>query len=91
MWPADVGVVVWSLCCAVLWERSRHGVTSDKRKLSVCAGKRVLKRGQSRSDVGLRKTLCCEARPHLPDKKDKAGRKRVTCSTKAGLGVQAVT
>ena len=25
-----------SLCCAVLWERSRHGVTSDKRKLSVC-------------------------------------------------------
>ena len=36
MWPADMGVVVWSLCCAVLWERSRHGVTSDKRKLSVC-------------------------------------------------------
>ena len=36
MWPADVGVVVWSLCCAVLWERSRHGVTNDKRKLSVC-------------------------------------------------------
>ena len=74
MWPADVGVVVWSLCCAVLWERSQHSVTSDKRKLSVCAAKKGIKRGRSENDVGLQKTLCCEVQPHLPQEKDKAGR-----------------
>ena len=65
MWPADVGVVVWSLCCAVLWERSRHGVTSDKRKLGVCCSEKSIK---SRNDVGCEK-LYVVRRSHICPRK----------------------
>ena len=82
--PLRCGLQTWGLLCEVCVVlcsgRGRDTVSLVTRGNSVfVAANRVLKRGQSRNDVVFRKTLCCEARPHLPDKKDKAGRKRVTC------------
>lgn len=83
--PLRCGLQTWGLLCEVCVVlcsgRGRDTVSLVTRGNSVfVAANRVLKRGQSRNDVVFRKTLCCEARPHLPDKKDKAGRKRVTWS-----------
>ena len=82
--PLRCGLQTWGLLCGVCVVlcsgRGRDTVSLVTRGNSVfVAANRVLKRGRSENDVVLRKTLCCEARPHLPDKKDKAGRKRVTC------------
>ena len=84
--PLRCGLQTWGLLCEVCVVlcsgRGRDTVSLVTRANSrFVAAKRVLKRGQSRNDVVLRKTLCCEAQPHLPDKKDKAGRKRVTCNS----------
>jgi hypothetical protein len=81
--PLRCGLQTWGLLCEVCVVlcsgRGRDTVSLVTRGNSVfVAANRVLKRGQSRNDVVFRKTSCCEARPHLPDKKDKAGRKRVT-------------
>ena len=81
--PLRCGLQTWGLLCEVCVVlcsgRGRDTVSLVTRGNSVfVAANRVLKRGRSENDVVLRKTLCCEARPHLPDKKDKAGRKRVT-------------
>ena len=77
----DAILAKWCEVCVVLCSgRGRDTVSLVTRGNSVfVAAKRVLKRGQPGNDVVLRKTLCCEAQPHLPDKKGKAGRKRVTC------------
>ena len=82
--PLRCGLQTWGLLCEVCVVlcsgRGRDTVSLVTRGNSVfVAANRVLKRGQSRNDVVFRKTLCCEARPHLPDKKDKAGRERGTC------------
>ena len=81
--PLRCGLQTWGLLCEVCVVlcsgRGRDTVSLVTRGNSVfVAANRVLKRGRSENDVVFRKTLCCEARPHLPDKKDKAGRKRVT-------------
>ena len=86
--PLRCGLQTWGLLCEVCVVlcsgRGRDTVSLVTRGSAVfVAANRVLKRGRSENDVVLRKTLCCEARPHLPDKKDKAGRKRVTCIPKA--------
>ena len=83
--PLRCGLQTWGLLCEVCVVlcsgRGRDTVSLVTRGNSVfVAANRVLKRGRSENDVVLRKTLCCEARPHLPDKKGKAGRKRVACS-----------
>ena len=83
--PLRCGLQTWGLLCEVCVVlcsgRGRDTVSLVTRGNSVfVAANRVLKRGHSRNEVVFRKTLCCEARPHLPDKKDKAGRKRVTFS-----------
>ena len=85
--PLRCGLQTWGLLCEVCVVlcsgRGRDTVSLVTRGNSVfVAANRVLKRGRSENDVVFRKTLCCEARPHLPDKKDKAGRERVTCTTK---------
>ena len=88
--PLRCGLQTWQglLCevCVVLCSGRGRGTVSlvTRANSRFVAANRVLKRGRSGNDVVLRKTLCCEARPHLPDKKDKAGRERVTC-TKPGL------
>ena len=76
--PLRCGLQTWGLLCEVCVVlcsgRGRDTVSLVTRANSVfVAAKRVLKRGQSRNDVVLQKTLCCEAQPHLPDKKGKAG------------------
>ena len=78
--PLRCGLQTWGLLCEVCVVlcsgRGRDTVSLVTRGNSVfVAANRVLKRGRSENDVVFRKTLCCEARPHLPDKKDKAGRK----------------
>ena len=86
--PLRCGLQTWGLLCEVCVVlcsgRGRDTVSLVTRGNSVLvAANRVLKRGRSRNDVVLQKTLCCEAQPHLPDKKEKAGRKRVTW----GIGI----
>ena len=81
--PLRCGLQTWGLLCEVCVVlcsgRGRDTVSLVTRGNSVfVAANRVLKRGRSENDVVLRKTLCCEAQPHLPQEKDKAGRKRVT-------------
>ena len=70
MWPADVGVLC-EVCVVLCSGRGRDTVSLVTRGNSVFVA-------ANRNDVVLRKRLCCEARPHLPDKKGKAGRERVT-------------
>ena len=82
--PLRCGLQTWRLLCEVCVVlcsgRGHNTVSLVTRGNSVfVAANRVLKRGRSENNMVLRKTLCCEAQPHLPDKKDKAGRKRVTC------------
>ena len=82
--PLQCGLQMWGLLrevCVVLCSGRGHDTVSlvTRGNSVFVTANRVLKRGQSENDVVLRKTLCCEAQPHLPDKKDKAGRKRVMC------------
>ena len=76
--PLRCGLQTWGLwceVCVVLFSGRGRDTVSLVTRGTQCLLQLILFEIQER--CGLRKTLCCEAQPHLPQEKDKAGRKRV--------------